>query len=178
MHSPDRMQALAHLRAASLPLSGRTWSGRTWPVRTMSMMPPMTSTGLCLFAVGEVDPHPDPPPSRGREEFPAISFLPLKGGGIRWGSMCSPAASVIGQTSTHLPQRVQASAMAWARASKAASNVATAGSAAFCEVLCITALADLLLPAYSRASGTPDNVPSLWNSPGSRLLLGTNGYQS
>ena len=38
-------------------------------------------------------------------------------------SAVNPAAAVTGQTSTHLPQRVQASAMASARACKANSNV-------------------------------------------------------
>jgi hypothetical protein len=56
----------------------------------------------------------------------------------------------MGQTSTHLPQRVHASAIAWARASNAASNVATAGSAGLCEAGCITASSVLffaLIPA-------------------------------
>jgi hypothetical protein len=53
------------------------------------------------------DPHPNPPPCRGREltEFAArsvhllwergaaSSFLPLKGGGSRWGSL--PASDAI-----------------------------------------------------------------------------------
>src|SRR5215471_11844388 len=82
MHSPDRMQALAHLRAAAFPS----------PVRTISITPPMTAAG-----------------------FLSSSAVTLP-------------APVTGQTSTHLPQRVQASAIAWARASNAASNVATAGS--------------------------------------------------
>src|SRR5581483_6511366 len=56
------------------------------------------------------DPHPDPPPFRGRGQvlgdlFPpsrtggskwsAISFLPLKGGGIRWGSVAMTAHRAI-----------------------------------------------------------------------------------
>src|SRR6185437_8860617 len=55
-------------------------------------------------------PHPDPPPFRGRGQvlgdlFPpsqtggskwsAISFLPLKGGGIRWGSVAMTAHRAI-----------------------------------------------------------------------------------
>src|ERR1700752_1280032 len=113
MHSPERMHALAHLRAASLPPSGRTW-----PVRTMSMPPPMTAVG-----------------------FFSSSAL-------------SPPGAVTGKTSTHLPQRVQASAIACARASNAASKVCAVSD--FDEELCVTPLAYLLFSVHSRASGNPD----------------------
>ena len=39
-------------------------------------------------------PHPIPPPFRGRETSAANSFLPLQGGGIRWGSALT-AASIL-----------------------------------------------------------------------------------
>jgi hypothetical protein len=74
MHSPERRQALAHVRAASLPS----------PWRRMSTTPASTARGS---------------------------------------ASATPAASVIGQTSKHLPHCVQASAMAAMRADKADSNV-------------------------------------------------------
>jgi hypothetical protein len=74
MHSPESMQAFAHLADASGPS----------PVRTMLSTPPMTSAG-------------------------AASAM--------------PAGLTLGQTSTHRPQRVQASSIAPTRAPNAVSNV-------------------------------------------------------
>src|SRR5262245_816627 len=74
MHSPDRTQPLAHLRAASLPS----------PRRRMSTTPASTARGS---------------------------------------ASATPAASVIGQTSKHLPHWVQASAIALIRSDNADSNV-------------------------------------------------------
>jgi hypothetical protein len=78
MHSPERRQLLAHLRAESLPALPRS----------RSMRPPMTSAEFCRCSVD------------------------------------SPAGSVAGQTSTHLPQRVQASIMTSTRPCSADSKVA------------------------------------------------------
>jgi hypothetical protein len=65
---------------------------------------------------------------------------PMIAAGSCSSSDVSPPGAVTGQTSTHLPQRVQASAMAWARASNAASKVNAADSAELCEEMCVTAL--------------------------------------
>ena len=48
---------------------------------------------------------------------------PITATGLRRSSAESPAATVVGQASTHLPQRVQASIMVSTRAAKADSNV-------------------------------------------------------
>ena len=71
---------------------------------------------------------------------------------------CVEVCPVTGQTSTHLPQRVQASAIAWARASNAASKVCTTGSAECCEGLCITAY---LLPISANVTPRPAGLKAL-----------------
>jgi len=74
--------------------------------------------------------------------------------------------SVTGQTSTHLPQRVHASAIVCARASKVASKVCIAGSAALGEVLselgCIMSALGLresrLLRLYRQSNAAPRRI--------------------